>query len=678
MSIKIPNQEKRWKLQNSTDLFGNVYQTRNIDFDDEGLLKLSEASIAIKSETGDSNFDTPVGYGDYGNDFMVKTIDQPYILSMASGHYSITEDTSTNNPSGNTRSHAKWWQDRWYVTISSALWYATTSFPTWTDPSVSLTASLGHALEVFKSRNTLCIANGNVVKQIDTSHSTSGVAQLTLPSELEVTSLAYSNGLMAIGTKNKQTNSGSNGTTAFLFIWDGTTSSANVGISVDATYVIAVAKYQEASFVALTSAGQLLKFNGSGFDILANLPFYYDKYQWVDSFPNYITRNGIMKTEGDVIYINIPNELQAYGELGNLYSPNFIGGIYCYDPKVGLYHRYSGSFSLAQSDSIASINTTTDVITCNSDIVGSTGMPVRYTSSGTVMGGVYNGKLYYAIVTGARTVKLATTYANAMAGTAIDLTSSGTFDYLIFYDLKDFGQSIAMDTGAIQTLGSGVYGLFGHMIWGMELNDINVNTSIATMGITIPDVENRGYFITPRIEAEGIKDIYQKLYLKFKPLTQDIDKIVVKYRVSKRADTPISVPQRRLSGSNYGRGTWSDDNTFTTVADLSTIQIGDEVEITGGTGSGQTAHVSSLSLDAGTWTVNLDESLKYITSTDHFQFCIDNWMKLKSVDLTNTDGIVEIPLAKTAKWIQFKIELRGVGVTIEELQLISTPHLRSV
>jgi hypothetical protein len=55
-----------------------------------------------------------------------------------------------------------------------------------------------------------------------------------------------------------------------------------------------------------------------------------------------------------------------------------------------------------------------------------TGQRLRVSSSGTLAGGLAAATDYYAIVTDANRIKFATSYANAQAGTGIDLTSGGT------------------------------------------------------------------------------------------------------------------------------------------------------------------------------------------------------------------------------------------------------------
>ncbi|MBD2694445.1 hypothetical protein [Anabaena catenula] len=85
----------------------------------------------------------------------------------------------------------------------------------------------------------------------------------------------------------------------------------------------------------------------------------------------------------------------------------------------------------------ASFNTTTDTITFSENHNFVTGGDCWFgAGSGTYP--LTKGARYYAIVTGATTIKLATSYANAIAGTAIDIASIPTNDTSNFYKYYGF------------------------------------------------------------------------------------------------------------------------------------------------------------------------------------------------------------------------------------------------
>ena len=77
---------------------------------------------------------------------------------------------------------------------------------------------------------------------------------------------------------------------------------------------------------------------------------------------------------------------------------------------------------------VSSIADGSEVIGCASAHSLTTGDPVQFTMDGTdsTVGttGITSGTIYYAIVTSTVELKIATTYALAVAGTAIDLTGS--------------------------------------------------------------------------------------------------------------------------------------------------------------------------------------------------------------------------------------------------------------
>lgn len=102
-----------------------------------------------------------------------------------------------------------------------------------------------------------------------------------------------------------------------------------------------------------------------------------------------------------------------------------------FTPVTGWYIRHANRIPrlgeyIPRYDSIVastSINIGTDVITVASTFV--TGDAVKLTTTATMPGGLVSGTIYYAIASGT-SLKLATTLQLALAGTAIDITSTGS------------------------------------------------------------------------------------------------------------------------------------------------------------------------------------------------------------------------------------------------------------
>lgn len=74
---------------------------------------------------------------------------------------------------------------------------------------------------------------------------------------------------------------------------------------------------------------------------------------------------------------------------------------------------------------------TTDLLTVSSTTDYATGTPVVVTTTGTLPAGLSADTVYYVINVSSTTMKLATTAANATAGTAVDITSTGSGTHTI-------------------------------------------------------------------------------------------------------------------------------------------------------------------------------------------------------------------------------------------------------
>jgi microcystin-dependent protein len=74
----------------------------------------------------------------------------------------------------------------------------------------------------------------------------------------------------------------------------------------------------------------------------------------------------------------------------------------------------------------AAVNPAIETVTVTGHGLNRTGFPVRFTTTGTLPGGLVAGTTYFAIVVDENSFMVASTYALALAGTATDLTSQGT------------------------------------------------------------------------------------------------------------------------------------------------------------------------------------------------------------------------------------------------------------
>lgn len=178
--------------------------------------------------------------------------------------------------------------------------------------------------------------------------------------------------------------------------------------------------------------------------------------------------------------------------------------------------------------------------------------------------------------------------------------------------------------------------------------------------------ENRGTFVTTRIESPDITSINHYLTCKYEGVITSTDKIIFKYRTSYR--TPYVIGP---IGSDL---TWTSTTTFTSSdTNLANAVVGDEITILFGNGAGCTAHITSISLVTTTYTVTVDEAITGISASNSGWVLLENWQKLNNtITYLDTSGYKEIPISKQSNttWIQFKVELRGEGRVVGVQELI--------
>lgn len=680
--IKIPNPQNQnpFSIPNNSDKNGNIWYTKNISFDELGYIKNSHRTVQICDEAGNNNFDVPVSLNRYSSgSYQVITTDNAFNVGLSST-FSITttENSGTNEPNGTINSHGVAWQGRIHASESTSVVSKAidgSASATWTDRITSLTAGVRHFLEIFVNRLSICVTNGNVIKQYDTSYS--GTTDLTIPSDFEAVGLAYNDNQMGVITRFSAATEGQN-KEAYFFLWNGSDTSASGGWGVGSEACIAICAYKS-SFLILTKAGQLKYFNGGGFEDLASFPFYFSDVIYGD-FLNQKGRGSLMWVDGDVVYINLSTAIGTYNKNRERQLQNCPSGLWCFDPMVGLYHRYSPSSSQAYGFQVtdSNVDTTTNIFTVSSGTVPQTGSIARYLSATTVLGGLELNEDYYVIKTSSSTFKLAETKADAIAGTAIDITSkgSGTNGFWMF-DIVDYGQTFTGEAGAVTTTGE-LSMKSGDILFGSDLYDSSLSDN-ANLSLSIPYLESRGYFITPKIFSQQITNNEQKLFVKYNPLRSS-DSIVVSSRIKKLKGLPVTTPQALLGA------TWSNSQTFYTTANLSDALTAYqnnkelELEVIAGIGAGVCTKIVEIRLQDSQYVVTVEDEVVGVTEGAQSYFIIDHWVRktiITSDTVTNEMGYAEVPVGDIGSWIQFKIELIGVDVTIEELQIVNETSKKS-
>lgn len=677
--FKIPNSTKKFSITNQSDTTGNIWYTKNVDFNEEGIIKLSSRAVQVISDSSldivydiDFNIASSIGRYGTGSTFYIASNEEPFKATLSQTSFTAIQDVDSGVPSLTSVSRGKWWQNRWYVTTATKLYYKTISGGAWTDTSMSLTSGVVHPIEVFRSKTYMAVGNGNTVILINTSHSTQ--VTLTLPSDYEVVNMSYSGSKLGIITKLSATAVGQN-QDAFFYVWDGSSGNANTGYPVNINEIVSITPYK-GSWVILSKTGQLLYFNGGGFEEIACFPFFPKDRIWDSS----TTRGDIMLTDGDLIYINIDGVLNTNGIKQESNILNMPGGIWCYDPDVGLYHKWSPSISQLNSISVdqANVNTTTDLLTITSGTIPVTGSPIKLVfSTSSPIGGLNAGQIYYVIKVSGTTFRLANSKTNAIDNQYIDLTSTGaSVNYFLTLVVKDYGQSYLLGTGAIATTDTKNI-IYDGLVFSMRGSN-SVGTFTNYFGVLVSEFDNIGYFVTPRLESEDIEDNYQKLFIKYRPLKTN-DTITIKYKDESVVGIPVSTPQKGQSC------TWTSNTVMTFTGDLSEVETyltnstkACEVEIISGAGAGQMSQISTITENAGTYTITLVDEIEGVSASDTCNIKIENWKVLDTITVNDTKGYKEIPIANTGKFTKIKTIMKGTEIAIEELQVVNRPHLKSV
>lgn len=676
--IKIPSSDKKYSQTNRSDISGNVWYTKNIDFSEEGYMKQSNRIVQVLSDSSlDGNFDTDFNYspsiGRAGSAFFMATIEEPFKATLTATGFSATEDADASNPTLSTNSRGRWFQNAWHVSTDTTVVSKAVSGGAWTSRITSLTTVVAHPIEVFRNRGTICVGNGNIVKQYTSAYGAS--TDLTIPTDYEVVDISYSNNKVGVITKLSATASGQN-QDAYFFVWDGTTTSSNGGYPLGVNEIVAITPYK-GTWMLLSKTGQILYFNGGGFQELAVFPFFTKDRIWDD-----ISAKGdVMIADGDLIYIQINGVLSITGSKQETVMINNPGGIWCYDPNVGLYHKWSPSISQLNSITVNSgdINTTTDILTATTGTVPVTGSPIKLVHSTTTpIGGLKGGNTYYVIKLSSNTFKLATSVSNALASTSIDITGTGvSTNYFLALTVKDYGQSFLGTTaGMVLTDTKNV--VYDGLIMSYRAYN-TVGSSINYFAMTVSGFDNISYYVTPRIESQNVEDIAPKLYIKYRPLKSS-DTITIKYRNEDILGIPATTPMRGQSC------TWTSTTTLTLAGDLSEIDtyldLTDkecELEVISGSGAGQMSKISSISESTGTYTITLTDTMEGVTASDTCNIIINNWKTLKVVSSGNTKGYEEIAVnSNSSKFIQFKVIMKGTDIVIEELQFLNETFLKSI
>lgn len=357
--VNLP-EDRQWTQPNTSVLFGNIYESKNIDFSLPGFLKLAPRTRYIgREDASTATFEYLLSsvYMSPSNLFGTKK----YFL--LTNDKIFTADTNLTNfaalgvasePTLSTASDAVASGLYYVVSTATEMSYFTTI---WTN---NIVVAAGGAVLDSNSTHPLCISfNGliligdrNKVNQftVNTSGlpSTYTSGEVVLPLAFSIVWIrSFANNIW-IGTRNLI-----NGN-ARVFQWDASSDNFNQEFEVDCQWVYSGCDW-EGNFYIFTNDGRLMAFNGAGFSEVARLPAYTDiiaENNYV--FGNAYTLGSVFQRGMTVVdgKIHILINAEATTDAGSVYDATnrMPSGIWVYDPAVGLYNKYCPSNSTSATN----------------------------------------------------------------------------------------------------------------------------------------------------------------------------------------------------------------------------------------------------------------------------------------------------------------------------------------
>lgn len=691
MSLFIPNKEsKGYSINLSTDLFGNLARVRNMDFNRPGYISLARKPNVLYTEAQNANFETPLAVLGDDDDLFVLTSEGTFRVDPSVTKITVTELNGGTVPSGGFQGDGCFFNGELHVTDASSIHSLTTSTKNWVEDYTGLSSSYPHPLCVSEHQQYLAVGNGNTVRLLSTAYAL--ITTLTLPSDHVVTWIRWRANLLWVGTRNIH------GGEAKVYLWNGSGTAAQAGYGVGSEWAFSGCVYDvESTIVVVSASGALLKFGGSGFIPLRDdagnemaFPIYHMGYAWGSSSATSnllgkVASRG-MEARGRKIYMNVDSNIESPNGGVPDFSPNFPGGLWVFDPKVGLYHKAGTDHKQIATVGCSALSDNT--LTLNTAQVFETGDPVQITTLGLLTGDA-DTIIYYAIKVSSTQLKLAATPQQAVDGQNITITGSVTGVDIVFFTYQACGTHQTQRVGGLFVLKgmTATRFLFSEVVYGADVDTSTGVTVGSVMSLGLG--KNVGSVVTPKLQASAVTDTFDQLVAKFGDINIGTRKIIVKYRTKRR----WGLPGRRNFRSS-ANATWVNSTSFTInpkTFDMYSVEVGDEIEFLSHAGGGYTAHITAITVDSATqWTITIDETMPDVTAADITYILIDNWTKLATISTTDDakaayEGLKKLAVGgeneddvNKAKWIELKLEMRGYtdledSMDFEELMLNNTP-----
>lgn len=341
MTKKYPI-DNQWQQLNLNDRWGSLAMSRNIDLDDVGRLRLAKRTKYI-GQTTSGNFTDAYAIEFYKSYYYVAS-GRLFRVSESETPV-LSEVTVTPGPPVSQTTDLCVWDDNLYVagTTRVGKFDGTTWTTSWsgTDFATTSTDTI-HPITPNVTNSNILAGDYNLLKTID-SDGTVATA-ITFPSNMVVRWIRQGLNVNYIGLENiSGTSDGGRG--GAVAVWDGLATTLGWNqLFYTSECPMAGAVDDNGILICFFADGRLMRFNGSGFSRLSELPVYRDKYlsgSWGGSisFGHKIFPKGMQIIDGKV-YLSINANLAS--SVGMV--SKFQGGLWVYDPEIdSFYLKYTPS-----------------------------------------------------------------------------------------------------------------------------------------------------------------------------------------------------------------------------------------------------------------------------------------------------------------------------------------------
>lgn len=657
-----------WKTAQDSEKKGNIIRSKNISLDKDAQIRLARKAMVLYSLADDAGFGNPIVIETDGTYIYVLTSNgHHFVVNVTLTSFSIIETSATNSPTLGNDSDWVIFNNKPHASGAAKVGYinALGQGQVWHSPSpiTDLSTDYPHPMLSFQNNN-LFVGDGNTLRQYNTSYVRDTSNELLIGSEFIITGIRSVGSKLYVSTRHKY------GGEARLFVWNRVGTAAQESYGCGADWIYSMCEY-DSSLAVITSAGELARFNGGGFDPLAYLPVYFTEYSWSStaadsSLIGKVASRG-MRASGKKLYINLDGSInQDVLVYPGPYLAEQPSGLYCYDPDVGLYHKAGYNYNSKILNLITEINS--NILKFGTAHQAQTGDPVLY--SGGEVSGLNSGQVYYAITESSLTLQLALSPEDARAGKAVVVSATSLVTSRCYFDrYESIGETSISAPGGLCVMARNFLNGFyaSEVVFGGSALDETLTAKGVLMSLGMG--RNRASFVTPKISSADILDTFQRIVSFFEGLYGELDEIVIKWRKAKRSNFPVGL-------CYTGSATWVAANQFTLdfrKKDMLSVAEGDEIEIVRGAGAGYTAHIETIDDSAAPiYTITIDEDMPVTSGS--FDFIVDNWKKLIVIDKdseSSSDNYADPAVDTKAKWVEFKVELRGRGVAIDEMQFIN-------